>query len=350
MVEAIRFKFKLVNHNGNEGSILSKKGTFDSDHVTLDGEAIPIGVIVKANLRFKRLILTLPAEDRQFSAIVLAFTGGSAKTLHSAINMLASERQDRMHLEHLEKNNSDAECRIETCPYCKSTIDLTDRDPSLQIYCLFCDSIVTIEGKVPPDEAHYHHCDQWNLYDQPKGFTVFYFYFLFVVYGWHYRQVCMCNTCIRSEAWQMLFGNLLFVLGVPMAIVQLICAYVGGSTFSQAFDGLDKANAMAKRSKVESAENIFGRILQRVGACAGVRFNYGLGLIAAKRHEEAVTQFELALRDCANYSMAAEALAGCYQQMGRVNDAERLHAQRNVRNRIAPSAKTMQGSHQRHIG
>ena len=52
----------------------------------------------------------------------------------------------------------------------------------------------------------------------------------------------------------MLFGNLLFVIGVPVAIVQL-CRSYGGAIGIGPFAGLDTANINAQKGKVIPALN-----------------------------------------------------------------------------------------------
>ena len=66
-----------------------------------------------------------------------------------------------------------------------------------------------------------------RLYARPREFTIMYFDFLLVVYGYRYRKVCRRDTCMRPEAWKMLLGNAPFVLGVPVALGQLWRVYTG---------------------------------------------------------------------------------------------------------------------------
>ena len=327
MAESIRFKFQFVNENGDQTGFLSKKGSFDGEDIALAKQTIPITAVGMAHLRSSRLILLVAGEDGKPAMLVIAITGGNAKSLHSAINAIASERHARRHLEKLQEKGRAHEFRIEACPHCQSTIDLSGFPESPQAYCMFCNTVATLDGRAPVDERKCHQCDQCELYAQPKQFTIFYFYFLIVVIGWRYQQKQMCNTCMRSEAWKMLFGNLLFILGVPMAITQLVRAYFGGSALSQAYAGLDKANALLKRGKYDRAAEAYDQIAERLGVAAGVRLNHGMAMIPLKRYEDAALQFELALTDCANYMPAAEALAGCYQALERPEDLELLKAQ-----------------------
>jgi hypothetical protein len=134
-----------------------------------------------------------------------------------------------------------------------------------------------------------------------------------VVYGYRYRKVYRCNTCMRPEAWKMLLGNAPFVLGVPVALGQLWRVYTGKG---KSFAGLDAANALARKSQVDAAAQRYEQIEQRLGHCATVRFNHGLSCANLKRWDDAAEQFRAALDDCSNFTPAYQALSHCLQQMG----------------------------------
>ena len=133
----------------------------------------------------------------------------------------------------------------------------------------------------------------------------------------------MCHSCIRREAWKMLAGNLLFVILVPVAITQLCRAYFGGSARSAAFAGLDAANALAKKGRVEEAGRSFATITDRLPAAAGVHFNHGAAMLNANDVDGAARQFERSLADCSNFGPSLSALYQCYEMQG---NAEKLTA------------------------
>jgi hypothetical protein len=329
-MEATRFKFKWVDDEGNESGILSKKGSFDGTNLTLDGDDIPVEVVLKAQRRFNRLILTVLMEDGESGLMVLAITGGKIRPLMAALNAASSRRWAEMHREHLQKEGRGSEFRTEPCPQCHATIDLSGHDRTAQVYCPFCETLITKSGHAPADEPSYRTCDECGFYSAPRECTVAYFYFLLVVVGWRYRQTFLCHGCMRREGWKMLGANLIFVVGLFWAIPTLIRAYFGGSVRSEAFAGLDRANLLARKGRMEGAATLYDEITQRLGPAAGVHYNHGLGLVNADRVEEAAWKLRQALDDCSNYEPAYGALCACYEGLGRTADLQALQRQWGV--------------------
>jgi thioredoxin-like negative regulator of GroEL len=128
---------------------------------------------------------------------------------------------------------------------------------------------------------------------------------------------------MRGDAWKMLFGNLLFVIGVPVAIVQLLRSY-GGSVVGGAFKGLDTANLKARKGDLLGALAGYRTILQRVPHSAGVKFNLGRALIDQHETARAAETLRLALDDCSNYAPAYQLLVPCYEQLGETDKLEAL--------------------------
>ena len=113
----------------------------------------------------------------------------------------------------------------------------------------------------------------------------------------------------------MLLGNLPFLLGVPVAIVQLFRCYGGKITGSVLAD-LDTANLKARKGDMLAALQGYQKVLERVPFAAGVKYNLALALLQQEDYERAAESLELVLVDCANYSPAYHALVGCYVQLG----------------------------------
>ena len=122
----------------------------------------------------------------------------------------------------------------------------------------------------------------------------------------------------------MLFGNLLFVIGVPVAVVQL-CRSYGGAIGIGPFAGLDTANINAQKGNVIPALDGYRAILDRVPHSAGVKYNLGLALMNQNEIERAAETFRLALDDCSNYAPAYHSLAECYQRLGETDKLAELN-------------------------
>ena len=121
----------------------------------------------------------------------------------------------------------------------------------------------------------------------------------------------------------MLFGNLIFVLGVPVALVQLFRAY-GGTDIGVLYPGLDSANIKAQKGNLAGAIKDYRKILEKFPASAGVKFNTGLALMNQHNFDGAAKMFEASLADCSNYTPAARGLFACYEKLGRTEDLEDL--------------------------
>ena len=125
----------------------------------------------------------------------------------------------------------------------------------------------------------------------------------------------------------MLFGNLLFVLGVPLAMVQLFRSY-GGSDVGGLYPGLDRANLKARKGNLQGAIDGYKAILEKQPVAAGLKYNIGLAFLHQEDAKtEAAKMFEYALADCANYRPAAAALAGCYEELGETDKLAELQKQ-----------------------
>jgi hypothetical protein len=326
MSDLLRFKFKFLNGQGEEEGFLSKKGVFDGRTLRLGSDEVPVEAVLRAQQRFNRLLLEVAAE-KGTAGIALAVTSGDAGRIAGALNRRSSARWSELRIKALQEAGKGSTYRSVTCPACTCTVDVTGFARAPQVHCPYCDAIGTIDEPRPAGEAKLRCCEQCNYYAMPRPFTSFYFYFLLVIYGWRYQKKYMCHTCMRSEAWKMLFANLIFVLGVPIAIGQIIRAYKGGDLGARGFVGLDGANSLAKRRQSGAAVERYLRIANDLPAAAGVHFNRGLALVAAEEWSEAASALEASLADCANFAPAAEALLHCYQQSGQTAKADRLKAQ-----------------------
>jgi hypothetical protein len=330
-MEPLKFSFQFINaKTGQVASMFSKKGSVDDERLVLDKQSYTIDQIRFATRRTNRLILSVrvPAPSGvEDQVIVVQVGGGALRKVLPAINRRVSDRRADAHREQLTRAGRARDFREGMCPGCACTIDLTGHPPSPELYCQYCDTIWTEPADDPQrrkDETMFRCCDQCGLYSKPTTFTTFYFLFLVVVYTFSYKQKVMCNTCMRKEAWKMMGGNLLGLLGLPVAFVQLVRAYAGGSALNKTFAGLDKANALVKAGKTDAAAAVYDQITARLEHCCGVRYNYGLSLLQARRPEQAALRFAEALSDCGNYGAAAQALGSCYHQLGMTAELEAL--------------------------
>lgn len=322
------FKFKFVNAEGQEEGFLSKKASFDGELLVLDEASIPVAALLEVDHRGNRMILGFVTDEDQPSHIVFAITSGSAPKLKELLGRARSEAWAKARREQLEKEGRGHEYHEVNCPHCDAVIDLTGKPESPQVSCDFCHTVGTIDDAdgVIREESQYRLCDSCGMYSKPRKFTIFYFYFLLVVYGFRSSSTWRCPACMRPEAWKMLFGNLIFVLGVPVAIVQLIRSY-GGTDIGSLYPGLDSANLKARGQNLEGAIAGYRKILEKQPNAAGVKYNIALAFLQRNELDNAAQMLEASLADCANYRPAANVLAGCYRELGRTEDLAILKAQ-----------------------
>ncbi len=328
MSEQVQFKFRHVGANGNVEGFLAKRGRIEGETLELGREAIPVGAIMKVFTRANRVILVINTGAPEPATMALEVYS-NRRPLVSALNRACSVMWVKVERAKLEKAGRAHEFRAEVCPVCSCTLGLSRRAVTPQTYCEFCDAIYPTGATADTltEDQQYRCCDTCGLFAKPSLFTTFYFYFLLVVFGWRYQQSHRCNSCMRGEAWKMLLINAPFVLGLFVAVPQLVRAYFGGSTMSAKYGGLDSANAAAKAGKWEAAVEGYRQIEERLGSCAGVRFNRGMVLAHHQKLPEAALAMEEALADCSNYRPAFNALAAIYDAMKEHDAASALRAQ-----------------------
>ena len=318
-----QFKFKWIAEDGSEEGFLRKKGSFDGNTLTLDDAQIPADSILSLETRGNRAIFTIHTGESEPSVCAIAVSGISARRLKGVVDISRSASWAKAEKEDLNQRGQGHLYHETQCRHCNAIITLSRMQITPQLYCSFCDTLTTIKDAqpAPSTEKSLRICDECGMFSKPKKFTIFYFYFLFVIYGFRQNTTWRCPGCMRGEAWKMLFGNLIFILGVPVAIVQLIRSY-GGSVTGK-FAGLDKANILARKGKTAQALAQYREILKRVPVSAGLNYNIGFGLLETKP-ELAMDSFERALTNCANYTPAAQLLAHCYTKLGNTEKLRQL--------------------------
>lgn len=224
----------------------------------------------------------------------------------AAINYSLSRREFDQRLEQAAEQGLGTRCRDSVCPHCSARIFSLDTYPwSPQVYCKWCDSLCTMTDKSLPsldklNENEYRTCPRCQMYSRPREFTIGYFWFIIFHAGVTHRTVQCCNDCMKPETWKMVFGNLPGLLGMPLAITQWLRVR-RDSIKAGPFQGLDEANRLLKRGKVEHALDKYWKIVERHPVSAGVLYNVAKGLLAQDDRQHALETLELALEYCPNY-------------------------------------------------
>jgi tetratricopeptide (TPR) repeat protein len=315
--DPLQFKFQWIDDNGNATGFFRKRGSFDGEMLLLDDVEIPAGVITQVEVRDTRMVFAVLTESGEPAVLAVNLTQRAAQTLKAEIDVSRSATWAEFHKQRLEEKGRLAAFREEECPICEATLVLTDMPETPQLYCQFCNSLSTVDAMTDPTvgERDLRICDECDMFSKPRKFTVFYFVFLVVFYYVSQRTTWRCPACMRGDAWKMLFGNLPFLIGVPVAMVQLVRSY-GGSIAGGPFQGLDAANLKGRRGDLIGALEGYRDILDRVPHSAGVKYNLGRALLEQGETERAAATLKLALDDCSNYAPAYRLLVACYEQLG----------------------------------
>jgi tetratricopeptide (TPR) repeat protein len=324
----LAFKFQWMNDKGQATGFTRTKGVFDGATLTLGDKELPVAIILGVVTRGERMVLNLPTEDGQVTGAGLVLTSKHVTDrLKEALDIARSATWAEQHRKQLAAKGAGHRYRDAKCPNCGATVVLSDMPKSPQLYCTFCETLSFTDGNDVPVEQlrHYRLCDDCGMFSKPRKFTIFYFYFLLVIYGWHSRTTWRCPACMRPDAWKMLFGNMPFVLGLPVAMTQLARSY-GGDVGGGPFAGLDAGNRAARAGNFPQAIEKYRTILDRQGHAAGVKYNLGLSLLNQGDKRRAAETFRLSLEDCANYAPAYHRLRGLYEELGEKDELAELKA------------------------
>ncbi len=317
MTEAITFKFKFLNSEGHEDSFLAKKGALSPEGLVLGDESLPIEALGKASLHSKKYILLALNSSDEAVSIGLAVTKGRAADLVRAMNALSSARLAKHYREAVQESGEGGVFRFARCPYCRATINLSELPHSDQTACGYCDRLFSPENKAVAAEADFCLCEHCGYYGRVQARTMFYFYFLLVIWGFQSDELTACSVCAQKKNGWMVLANLLFIIGLPNALYQWGRCLRAIEFDRSAFGGLEKANQLAEKGKVDEAVVYYDRLTRHLGLAGGVHYNKGRALLLHQRAEEAVPALEQALSECSNYFPSLQLLLDAYEQCGR---------------------------------
>lgn len=316
------FKFRLLNAKGRPQGFLRSKGQVVPDEgLKLKDHTIPFAAIRHMQLVKKDILLLVMGDDAVFGLSM----PGKAGRLMRALAPAVSSAHAAAHRVRLVERGMGDKFRTTGCAHCGATVDLSGMPQSEAVYCRYCDRI-TQEGVAPKQTGRFRCCDSCGFFARPRLFTEFYFYFLLVIYGFSYNKHEFCGVCMREKAWRMLGINAIFILGVPVALVQLYRAYFGSPGASSLYPGLEKGNALAMNGKRDKAEIVYEGILAQSVSAAGVHYNRGLAALRVRDAEGAILAFEESLDDCTNYLPAYAHLRRLYEGQGEHERVRELDA------------------------
>lgn len=334
--DPLTFKFRWMDEGNVTGGMFSLSASFDGKNLTLDEEILPVKSIVSSAVYENVLSLSVDVEG-EWQDFTFAVIGEQAATVKRAIDGARSTIEVAEEHKRLIAEGQGSSFRSETCPHCNATISLSKFADSPQCYCQYCETLFTIRDQYRSHEldsktlaqnleTKYGLCDHCGMYSFPRQFRIF--YFVFLVYFMHFasEKTVRCPACMRWEAWKMFCGNIFGLLGLPVAIMALYRSYKG-RVEKGPLKGLDDANSLANRGKIDRALDRYDQLMDNQPINAGIKFNIATGLVNQGDIPHAETMFLLSLEDCSNYEPSLQGLHFCYQSLGKSKELKDLEFQ-----------------------
>jgi tetratricopeptide (TPR) repeat protein len=320
----LNFKYGYAN----TFRMFASNGAASTTAINLNGEEIPYTNIVETSSRDKRFIVVL-APNTQVGAktskhlqnsrfFVLDIVKPKAEELKKHIDLYGSAIWAENHRKQLISTGKGDTFSAATCPHCGATVDMSESERTAYIYCPYCASIVNYNQKIISNGDVYNICDECHMYDRIRGYTVFHFYFLLVVYGYSVKRRFVCDTCATSLAQRTLLLNLVFILGIPSAIYMWIKAQSGRDPY---FQDLAKANKLARKGKYQEADEIYDKLFSLYPEHPGLLMNKGLGHLHGSDGNGGIGFLTRSLKACGNYLPTLQIVQRMQQAQPQTNNA-----------------------------
>ncbi|MDP8222723.1 MAG: hypothetical protein P9L99_05130 [Candidatus Lernaella stagnicola] len=304
------FKFRFIS-NGAARSIMAKKGEIDDERLILDGHEIRLANIADTERRDDLMVLTLYnfggfekkllKKLSEEGSLVLKMGAAETRRLERQIDRVSSVHDAKRVRVELEKNGEADKFRVEKCPVCDATINLSNLDRTNYIHCRYCDTLLDYSRQPVDDPDEYYACDECGMYSQNKSYTIFNFYFLLLFYGFSHKKRYLCPNCAHKAFVKAMLLNVLFILGIPSAIWIKIKAMQGRDA---KYENLCKANRLASDGKYQEADQHYQSILVKYADHPGILLNQALAHFNGEDVPGGVAKLERIFQVCANYNPA----------------------------------------------
>jgi len=302
------FKFRYVR-NGDTLGFRAKQGRLGDKELTLDDDSVSYEQVVDTATRGNRIVMALSRELYiggklaehlvDGSAVVLEPSGVSARVLEMAIDRRCARVAAQRRRAELVAKGQQQLLRTEECPSCGAVVDLSGLAPTLYTYCRFCESLFTRDRARVTSGEQYRICDECGLFDRIQEYPEFYFYFLLIVAGFSYKQRFLCDGCAHKLFLKTLFLNLLFVVGVPVAIWVKLKSLAGRDP---TFETLARANSLARAGRYREAGVDYGVLLRGQPNHPAVLMNQALAHLVGGDQNGALGLLKRSLSACNHYA------------------------------------------------
>lgn len=307
----LTFKCRFVKNNAAMG-LSAQKAAASQTELVIGEDRIPYSAISIAHHRENRvafnLLTDVPLSKKAQKAVgdervlVLEVQGKQGGPLAQHVNRIVSRLMAERRRQELAQAGQSERFRTVVCPHCGATIDCSFAEVTRYTYCHFCHSLLlTRDLTVVSAGDIYQQCPTCSLYGRVRKYTSFYFYFLVIVYGFSYQPVYVCDTCAAKLAKRNLLINLIFLLGVPPAIVMWIRALSGRDA---ALKALDKANQFAAKGDYARSDEIYTTLLQDQPDHPAILMNQAMAHFNGQDAVGGAALLQRILSACSNYAPA----------------------------------------------
>jgi hypothetical protein len=194
--------------------------------------------------------------------------------------------------------------RTASCPVCGSLVDLSDFAVSRFAQCPYCRSVTDTETGATIGSACYGQCPECGRFDRVQTYTELHFRFYLLVYMYGRERRKTCDSCARQILLRALLRNLVFLIGVPTAVVGLIRASTGRL---RELRRLPQANRLAAMGRRKEASAMYAAMARDAPCHPGVLVEWARAEAGLGETARASELLDDALRLCANYGPALDA-------------------------------------------
>lgn len=311
----LKFQFRYVK-NGQAAGFGTGSGIATANGLMLGKEELPFDAIGDTIRRGTRLVLRIDPTNlhekiikyQSQGILVLEIGKPGAEKVRQLINSRVSRRradETRRRITHMD---SAAELRLETCGHCDAIIDASGKPKTKFIYCPYCENILAPDNAtrqlvpaISAPGAELRVCDSCGYFGRIKGYTEFYFYFLLVVYGYRYKRIHVCDSCVDKIFWKNFLINAVFLLGLGPA---LWLKFSAGRGRTAEWKALAKGNSLATKNRLQEALPHYNEALQLHPDYPGFLLAEGVAYAQNRDVNGARTHAKRALDACSNYEPA----------------------------------------------
>ncbi len=317
MFAYLNFRFKFINDQGNQTSILEQEGRVSEEGIMLGGETLMLEDVEKTARYSNKIVIvlkpyiTISQELTEHilegtHSIVIRTTGGAelAKDVKSTIDQKVSQISIKVREQELRNEGQHHEFRSAKCPNCYSEIDVSYYKPTPLTYCNYCDSIFESKGMPISGTEEHGICPECNYYGRIRSHQEVHFYAFPEGKIFRKKRYC-CDTCAERITQPILKYNAPFLVGVPFNLWTL---YRAGRGKNPSFPQLARANQLAQDGNIAKADQLYTLILLRNNMHPGFYYNHGLAHWQNGDEQGAAARFREALNLCSNYEPILEFL------------------------------------------